>query len=150
MFNISIIAAVGKNNELGKEGKLPWYISDDLKRFKKLTSGHTVIMGRKTFESINNKPLINRRNIILTKEHKFGQAQIEVVHSLDDTLKIIDPAEEVFVVGGAAIYKLFLPVANKLYLTVIHKSFHADVFFPEFSRKDWFEIKHIDNIDDTQ
>jgi dihydrofolate reductase len=144
MYSISIIAAVGINNELGIGDKLPWHISGDLKRFKKLTSGHTVIMGRKTFRSINYKPLPNRRNIVLTKEHKFEPDQFEAAHSLDETLKILNPAEETFVIGGAAIYKLFLPVTNKLYLTVVHKSFDADVFFPEFSWEEWIEIEHID------
>jgi dihydrofolate reductase len=143
MHNLSIIAAIGENKELGKGSKLPWHISDDLKRFKKITSGHTVIMGRNTFDSINNKPLANRRNIILTKDTLYKHDHIEVVHSLDAALKKLDPAEESFIVGGAAIYKLFLPVTNKLYLTVVHKSFDADVFFPEFNPKDWKEMENI-------
>jgi dihydrofolate reductase len=150
MYNISIIAAIGENNVLGKDNKLPWYISDDLKRFKKLTFGHTVIMGRKTFGSINNRPLSNRRNIVLTKEINFKGDHFEVVHCFDDALKLLDPVEEVFVIGGAVVYKLFLPVTNKLYLTMVHKSFNADVFFPEFQMNEWKEIEHIDIIADKQ
>jgi dihydrofolate reductase len=150
MYNISIIAVIGENNELGKDNKLHWYISDDLKRFKKITSGHTVVMGRKTFESINNKPLPNRRNIVLTKNSNFKHDQIEVVNSLDEVFKKLNPVEEIFVVGGASVYGLFLPFTKKLYLTVVHKSFDADVFFPEFSQNDWMEVERIDIKSDPQ
>jgi dihydrofolate reductase len=150
MYNISIIAAIGENHELGKDNQLPWRISGDLKRFKKITSGHTVIMGRKTFDSIQNKPLPNRRNIIITRDRNYNQENIEIVNSPDAALKKIDPSEEVFIVGGAAIYELFLPVTNRLYLTVVHKSFEADVYFPKFLQTEWKEIEHIDVTDDPQ
>jgi dihydrofolate reductase len=147
---ISIIAAIGQQNELGKDNQLPWYISDDLKRFKKLTSGHSVIMGRKTFDSINNKSLPNRRNIVLTKEQNLKSDQFEVVHSLDEALKILDPAEEVFVIGGAAVYNLLLPVTNRMYLTIVHKKFNADVYFPEYNINEWVESERIDITNDPQ
>jgi dihydrofolate reductase len=150
MYNLSIIAAIGEKNELGKNNKLLWHISDDLKRFKRLTSGHTVIMGRKTFESINNKPLPNRRNIVLTNNMKFKEDHFEIANSLNDVLNKLDTDNEVFILGGSEIYKLFLPVTNKLYLTIVHKSFDADVFFPEFSTNDWKEIEHLDVTGDSQ
>jgi dihydrofolate reductase len=150
MNNISIIAAIGERNELGKGNQLLWHISDDLKRFKRLTSGHTVIMGRKTFESINCRPLPHRKNIILTRQNLIKQDQVEVVHSLQEALNIIDSEEEVFILGGSEIYNLFLPFTKKMYLTVVHKSFVADVFFPEFSTNDWKETERFDVTGDTQ
>jgi dihydrofolate reductase len=148
MHNIAIIAAIGENNELGKDNQLLWHISDDLKRFKKITSGHTVIMGRKTFNSINNKPLPNRRNIVITTGIDFKYDQIEIVHSADEALRKLDINETAFIIGGASIYQLFLPVTKMLYLTMVHKSFNADVFFPDFPKNEWLEIERFDFIAD--
>ncbi|MBN1599527.1 MAG: dihydrofolate reductase [Bacteroidales bacterium] len=137
MKNISIIAAVGANYEIGKNNDLLWHIPADLKRFMQITSGHTVIMGRSTFESINKRPLKNRRNIIITSQISFNTEGIEVAHSVEEVMKMIDNNEENFILGGSLVYRQFLPFADKMYLTHVHKSFDADTYFPEFDLKNW-------------
>ena len=150
MSTISIIAAIGKNYELGRNNDLLWHISADLKRFKKITSGHPVIMGRKTFDSINNKPLPKRRNIIITHSLEYFYPDIEIVHSVDEALKKIEADEEVFILGGATIYEQILPVANNMYLTLVDKEYEADTFFPRFDPDQWKTIENISIIDDEQ
>ena len=132
---ISIISAIGKNNEIGRKNQLLWVLPADMKHFKETTSGHTVIMGQKTFESIG-RPLPNRRNIVLTLDKNFKTEGVEIVHSLEelDTLlkKTSKSEEENFVIGGGMIYKLMLEKADKLYITHVDASFpDADAFFPE-------------------
>jgi dihydrofolate reductase len=150
MNNISIIAAIGSNYELGKDNQLLWHISDDMKRFKKLTSGHPVIMGRKTFESFKNGPLTNRRNIVLTNNLHFNPTGVEVVHNVDKLFEILDMETESFIIGGETIYRLFLPLAYRMYLTLIDRSYDADAFFPQFNINEWKEIEHVDISDDIQ
>jgi len=138
---ISIIAALGKNNEIGKDNRLLCRLPSDLKRFKAITSGHTVIMGRKTFESLPNGPLPNRRNIILSRNDQLAIEGVEVCSSLDHALLKCIGETEVFITGGAQIYAQALPIADKLYLTRIHASFpEADTFFPPIDRTHWKEI----------
>lgn len=141
---ISIIAAIGRNRELGKDNKLLWHIPEDMKRFRELTSGHTIIMGRKTFESIG-RLLPGRINIIVTRNesidpHKFcSSKKCDVLafvcnsleEALDKTRKIEE--NEVFIIGGGQIYEQVLPLAEKLYLTIVDGTFDADTFFPEYS-----------------
>ncbi|HAS80706.1 MAG: dihydrofolate reductase [Candidatus Nomurabacteria bacterium GW2011_GWE1_32_28] len=132
---ISIIAAIGKNNEIGKKNELLWNLPGDMKHFKETTAGHTVIMGQKTFESIG-RPLPNRRNIVLTLDKNFKTTGVEIVYSLkelDELLKKTSTSkEENFVIGGGQIYKLFIDKADKLYITHVDASFpDADTFFPE-------------------
>ncbi len=129
---ISLIAAIGKNNELGKNNTLLWHLPADMKHFKEITSLHTVIMGRKTFESIG-KPLPNRRNIVITRDKNYQADGVEITHSFEEALSLVkNKDEEVFIVGGAEIYKQALEFANKLYITHIEaKDKNADVFFPE-------------------
>ncbi|PIZ87761.1 dihydrofolate reductase [Candidatus Nomurabacteria bacterium CG_4_10_14_0_2_um_filter_30_12] len=132
---ISIISAIGKNNEIGKKNELLWNLPADMKHFKKTTSGHTVIMGQKTFESIGY-PLPNRRNIVLTLDKNFKVKGIEIVHSLEELDELLKKTstqeEENFVIGGGMIYKLFIEKADKLYITHIDALFlDADTFFPE-------------------
>ena len=115
--NISIIVAIASNNAIGKDNDLLWHISDDLKRFKSLTSGHTVIMGRNTWNSLPRRPLPKRRNIVITHDISFSHDGVEVAHSLQEALDMVRNEDEVFVMGGAAIYKLFLPFASNLYVT---------------------------------
>jgi dihydrofolate reductase len=141
MKNIQIIAAIGLNNELGKDNDLLWHIPEDLKQFKKITSGHTVIMGRKTFNSINNKPLPNRRNIVITSDATLNFPGIEVAHSVEEAIEHIKPKEKVFILGGATIYRQFLPVTVKIYLTRVYKAYEADTFFPEVNWSDWQEVE---------
>jgi len=137
---ISVVAALGKNNEIGKGNELLCRLPADMKRFKSLTSGHTVIMGRKTFESLPNGALPNRRNIIVSRNTNLAIGSAEVYSSLDHALlKCIDEAE-VFIIGGAQIYALALPVADKLYITKIHACFpEADAFFPLIDKDSWKE-----------
>ncbi|OGI71374.1 hypothetical protein A3B84_00750 [Candidatus Nomurabacteria bacterium RIFCSPHIGHO2_02_FULL_35_13] len=151
---ISIISAIGKNNEIGKKNELLWNLPADMKHFRETTSGHTVAMGQKTFESIG-RPLPKRRNIILTKDISFNIKELEIVHSLeefDDLLKKTSlghsltgearPDEEVFIIGGAQIYKLFIEKADKLYITHVDAEFSdADAFFPVIDEKIWQKNK---------
>jgi len=137
---ISIIAAIGKNNEIGKDNELLCRLPSDLKRFKALTSGHTVVMGRKTFESLPNGALPNRRNIIISRNPALAIEGAEVYSSLDYALLKCIGEAEVFIIGGAQIYAQTLPVADKLYLTRIHAAFpEADAFFPVIDRDSWKE-----------
>lgn len=134
---ISIIAAIGKNRELGKDNKLLWYIPADLKRFKELTLGKVVLMGRKTFESLpeKNRPLPNRVNVVITRDKNWSHPQVLVFHSLDKAINELKKKhQEIFIIGGASIYEQALKYADKLYLTIIDQDFpEADVFFPDYS-----------------
>ncbi len=132
---LSIIVAFASNNAIGKDNDLLWHISDDLKRFKSLTQGHTVIMGRNTWNSLPRRPLPKRRNIILTHNTDFFADGAEVAHSVSQALQMVANEEEAFVMGGAAIYQQFLPLTQRLYVTHVHDTFHADVFFPEIDMK---------------
>ena len=135
---ISIIVAFDKNLAIGKDNKLCWRQSADLKRFKQLTTGKTVVMGRKTYESIG-KPLPNRNNIVMTRSN-IEIENCKVVNSIDDVLKIKD---DVFIIGGGEIYKQFLHLSNKLYVTEIDVEIEADAYFPEFD-SDW-RIESVDS-----
>ena len=145
---ISIIAAIGKNRELGKEGKLLWHIGDDLKRFKALTMRHPIIMGRKTFESIG-KPLPGRTNIVITRDENWSHEGVIATHSLEEAIekaKELD-GEKIFIGGGSQIYEQALPYTDKLYLTLIDDEKEADSFFPEYEHlftKKAFEEKRFD------
>lgn len=138
---LSLIAAIGKNNELGKENKLLFSLPKDMKHFKEVTTGHPVLMGRKTFESIG-RPLPNRRNIVVTRDMNYQANGTEVLHSLDEALEQFkNTDEEIFVIGGGEMYKQALPLANKLYLTFVETSVdNADTFFPEFDANEWEEV----------
>lgn len=128
--NISIIVAIAQNNAIGKDNDLIWHISDDLKRFKALTSGHTVIMGRNTWNSLPRRPLPKRRNIVLTHDVTFAEEGAEVAHSLQQVLEMVRDEEEAFIMGGAAVYRQFLPFVNHIYVTWVWQDFDADVNFP--------------------
>lgn len=134
--DITLIAAVSENHALGKDNQLIWYIPEDLKRFKRLTQGHAVIMGRKTFESIP-KALPNRKNIILTHNPNYTAEGVVVVHTIEDALKAAADDPQPFVIGGGEIYKLFLPIAQTIELTRVHASFEADAFFPNLNPNQW-------------
>lgn len=143
--DISIIVAVASNWAIGKDNDLLWHISDDLKRFKGLTSGHPVIMGRRTFDSLPKRPLPNRRNIVLTRDHSYFYDGVEVCHSIEQAIGLVQGGPEVFIIGGAAIYKDFIPYASKIYATHVLKPFVADVFFPPIDASQ-FEIVHQTDI----
>lgn len=142
---ISIIAVIGRNKELGCNNKLLWNIPADLKRFRNLTLGYPVIMGRKTFESIG-KPLPGRQNIVISRNAEYDNHCVYVAHSLDEAIKLGKhySDKEVFVIGGGEIYKQALSLADKLYLTVVEDSPKADTFFPDYSefKKVVFEETH--------
>ena len=142
---VTIVVAMGENNAIGKNNELLWYLPKDLRHFKTITKGHTVIMGRKTFESVG-MPLPNRRNIIITRNTDLAIEGTEVVHTLEDALELCKQGEEVFVIGGAEIYKIAMPHTDKIYLTVVHENFEADAFFPEIDHNLWLETaseKHL-------
>ena len=139
-MTISIIAVLGKNNEIGKGNELLCHLPSDLKRFKEITLGHTVIMGRKTFESLPKGALPNRRNIVISRNTQLQIKGVELYSSLDYAfIKLINEME-VFIIGGAEIYSLSLPFADRLYITRIHAVFpEADVFFPSINWNNWKE-----------
>ncbi|QMU65352.1 MAG: dihydrofolate reductase [Flavobacteriaceae bacterium] len=135
---ITIIAAIGTRNELGKDNGLIWHLPADLKRFKKVTTGSHIIMGRKTFESIG-KPLPDRTTIIVTRNKLYEQKGCLVVNSIETGIEIADGPSEIFIIGGAAIYKQCIErdLVDKLDITLIHQRFDADVFFPEIDETVW-------------
>lgn len=133
---ISIIAAISENRALGKNNKLLWHIPDDLKHFKEITSGHPVIMGRTTFESLGSKPLPGRTNIVVTRNKKYQMPNCLVAHSLEEAIDIgknLD-RQEIFIIGGGQIYREAIDMADKLYLTIVKGNYEADTFFPDYSR----------------
>ena len=134
---ISIIVAVSEDWGIGKDNELLWHISEDLKRFKRLTSGNVVIMGKKTWESLPKKPLPNRKNIVLTDNpHEIIDNAI-TAYSLDDSLAKCAPVEEIFIIGGGSIYRQFMPIADRLFITHVHRKAPADIYFPEIDLKIW-------------
>ena len=135
--NITIIVAAAENNAIGKDNDLIWNLPDDLKRFKKLTLGHCIIMGRKTFDSFPGL-LPNRKHIIISnKSKKYFQENVIVVNNINDALKAVEDDENPFIIGGGQIYKLALDYSNKIELTRVHEKFEADTFFPEIDETKW-------------
>lgn len=135
---VSLVVAIAENNAIGKNNQLLWHLPADLKHFKQITSGHTVIMGRKTFDSIG-KPLPNRRNIVITRNDRLQAEGIEFVKSLQEALTLTAGDDEVFIIGGAEIYKQSLALADRIYLTRIHQRYEADTFFPVVDLQYWRE-----------
>ncbi|KPL14668.1 MAG: diacylglycerol kinase [Bacteroides sp. SM23_62] len=139
MNMISIIVAIAENNAIGKNNDLLWHIPEDLKRFKQITSGHKIIMGKRTYESLPNRPLKNRTNIVISDipgDHYDGCV---MAYSIQEAMDHCAQDEECFIIGGGMVYRQFLPLADKLYITRVHKSFDADVFFPEIDPVIWEE-----------
>ena len=138
---LSIIVAKARNNTIGKDNKLLWYIPDDLKRFEELTTGHVIIMGRKTFESLG-KILPNRKHIVFSQnpDFKVNDENVEIVHSMLQLQEYIEDDNENFVIGGAMIYNLLMPYVKKMYVTEIDKDFEGDTFFPRINENIWKEI----------
>lgn len=149
-MSVSMIAAVGRNLELGKNNDLIWHFKEDMKFFKDTTMGHTVVMGRKTFESLP-KALPGRKNIVISSNSEYQAQGATVVTSVDEALRIADN-EEIFVIGGGKIYSEFLPYADNLYLTEIDAECpDADTYFPQFNKADYIkEIINYFNIDGTE
>lgn len=143
--HISIIVAVAENGTIGIDNNLPWHISGDLKRFKAITTGHSIIMGRKTYLSFPKRPLPDRKNIVLTNgDYQFDGAY--TAKNINQALELCD-SEEVFIIGGASIYKQFLPMADKIYLTKVLKEYNGDTFFPELNMNEWNIVEQDDHLD---
>lgn len=141
---LTIIVAAGENNAIGKDNDLIWHLSDDLKRFKSLTNGHHIIMGRKTFESFP-KPLPNRTHIVITRQNEYSVPDgVIVVNSLDDAIDAARKDKQPFIIGGGEIYKQSMALADKIELTRVHHSFEdADTFFPEIDNSIWKKVNHL-------
>jgi dihydrofolate reductase len=138
--NLSLIVAVAENGAIGKNNDLLWHISADLKRFKALTTGHCIIMGRKTYESFPKRPLPNRRNIVITHGDGSGLEGCEVVHSIQEALEQCESDEQPFIIGGATVYRQFLPFVARIYLTRVFATFEADTFFPPIDTEEFHEV----------
>ena len=145
---ITIVVAISSNYAIGKNNQLLWHLPNDLKHFKDITAGGTVIMGRKTYDSVG-RPLPKRRNIIITRQ-TIEIAGCEVVNSLDAAIALCEDEAEIFIVGGAEIYRQAMHICNRIYLTIVHHSFDADTFFPEIDYKDWKETTREDHETDEK
>ena len=149
--NLSIIVAVGKNNEIGRKNELLVHLPNDMKRFKELTLDTTVVMGENTYHSLQVKPLPRRRNIVLSFDKTQQFTGCEMANSVDDVMKMVEKDKHVFVIGGASVYKQFLPLVSKVYLTQINASFaNADAFFPKIDFSQWNLIEKKDCIADEK
>jgi dihydrofolate reductase len=135
-MNISIIAAIAENRVIGKDNTLLWHISDDLKHFKNLTENHTVVMGRKTYFSLPFRPLKNRRNIVISSTLQKISG-VETAQNIETALEMCKNESEFFIIGGESIYEQTVGIANKIYLTRIHKNFVGDTFFPKIDENKW-------------
>lgn len=138
---ITIIVATDQNNGIGASNQLMWHLPADLKFFKQTTTGHAIIMGRKTFDSIG-KPLPNRQSLVISKQQNLVIEGAQVFNAVADALTACEGQKEIFIIGGAEIYKLALPFANKIYLTKVNGVFNADVFFPNILATEWKESEH--------
>jgi dihydrofolate reductase len=146
-MKISLIVAMASNRAIGLNNQMPWHLSADLKKFKKITMGSPILMGRKTYESIG-RPLPGRTNIIISRNPSYSQPGCLVFNDINEALESCRDAKEVFVIGGSDLYKSMLPIADTLYLTLIHKEFPGDTFFPEIDADQWVEVEREDVQDD--
>jgi len=149
--NIAIIVAIAQNFAIGRNNELLFHLPNDLKRFKKITLGHAVIMGKKTLFSLPNGPLPNRRNIVITDVPGEVFDGCETVYSIEEAVEVVKNEEIAFVIGGGMIYRQFYPIAGRLYLTMAHRDFEADTFFPEINFNEWKELSRetlFDEIND--
>ncbi len=146
--NISIIVAIAENFAIGKNNDLLFHLPNDLKHFKEITSGHTIIMGRNTLLSLPKWPLPNRRHIVITDKKDDFFEGCETVFSIEEAIEKVKNEKEAFIIGGGMIYRQFFPIAGKLYLTLVHKPFDADVWFPEIDYSEWKEISREDFRDE--
>jgi dihydrofolate reductase len=142
---LAIIVAIDENNAIGKDNKLLWHITEDLKYFKSITNGHPVIMGRKTFESIG-KALSGRTNIIISRNRQFSAEGCIVVSSLEEAISVASETDDdKFIIGGASVYREAVGIADMIYLTVVHSRYDADTFFPKISENEWKEVDRTDH-----
>ena len=151
-MSIKLICAISKNNVIGNKNQLPWNISEDLKRFKELTSENIIVMGRKTFESIG-RPLPNRKNIVLSNNKNLKIDNVEVFNSANDVLnfyKTFSEKKDLFIIGGNFIYKLFLEYCDYLHITFIDKDYEGDAFFPSLDWKEWKLLDEVKSYDEVE
>jgi dihydrofolate reductase len=141
---LSIIVAVAENNAIGKNNQLLWHLSEDLKYFKKITAGHSIIMGLNTYLSLPVKPLPNRRNIVICDDKSLKINDVEIAYSIEEAVDLVKHEEEAFVCGGASVYRQMLNLCGKLYITKVLHNFEADTFFPKLSENDWKLISESD------
>ncbi|HEY8158115.1 MAG TPA: dihydrofolate reductase [Methylobacter sp.] len=146
-MKISFVVAMASNRAIGLNNQMPWHLSADLKKFKKITMGAPILMGRKTYESIG-RPLPGRTNIIISRNPSYSQPGCLVFNDIEEALDSCRDSDEVFVIGGSHLYKSMLPIADTLYLTQIHKEFPGDTFFPELDAEQWIEVQREDIQDD--
>ena len=135
-MTVSLVVAAAKNNVIGRDGELPWHLPDDLRHFKRLTTGKPIIMGRRTFESIG-RPLPDRHNIVMTRDPDYAAAGCDVVTSVSDALKLADDDSEVMVIGGGQVYLDFLHRADRIYMTRVQAEIDGDTYFPEIDPNEW-------------
>ena len=154
MKNISLIVAVSQNGVIGKDNQLAWHLPDDMKYFSNMTKGHSIIMGRKNWESIPTKfrPLPERKNIVITRNKNFKSKEAFVVNSIEQAIDIsrTNEDEEVFIIGGGEIYKLGLEYVDKIYITEIYAEIEGNTFFPKWKKDDWIEISRISHPKDEK
>lgn len=148
-MRISAIVAIAENRAIGLNNQLPWHMPADLKHFKKITLGSPILMGRKTYESIG-RPLPGRCNVVITRDADFVAPGCVVVNSIETALSSVGYSNEVFVIGGSALFQQMLPMIERLFLTVIHHAFHGDVFFPEINFNEWHEVSREDHEADEE
>lgn len=139
MKEISLVVAMASNRAIGKNNQLLWHLPADLKHFKQITSGHTIIMGRKTYDSIG-RALPNRRNIVITRNTNLKLENIEVANSLEQAFALCTNIDQVFIIGGAEIYKQTLPLAKTIHSTTVHQDFEGDAFFPQLAEGEWITV----------
>lgn len=148
-MRLAAIVALSKNRVIGKDNKLPWHLPADLRYFKQVTLNKTIVMGRKTYESIG-RPLPLRNNIVITRDPHFDAPGCLVFNSIEEVLAAIAAEDEVMVIGGAHLYQQLLPRMDRLYLTLIHEDIEGDVFFPELNQEEWIEVSRVDHDADEK
>lgn len=140
-MRVSLIVAISENNVIGRDGDLPWHLSDDLRRFKRLTMGHHIVMGRKTFDSIG-RLLPGRTTVIVTRNPSFQVEGAKIAESVEDAIRLSQPDDEVFIIGGAEVYRHALQFAERLYITRVEATVEGDVCFPEHDPSQWRLVQH--------
>ena len=146
---VSIIAAMSENRVIGRHNKLPWHLPADMKHFKRLTMGKPVVMGRKTFESIGG-PLSGRTNIVITRNKQYHTDDCIIVHSIDEAFDLAKTSNELMVIGGASFYEQALPLADRMYLTLVHTTLSGDALFPQYKEEDWIVVNRSDHEADDK